>query len=433
MGEPASRVRRYRRQSKLVPAAQRPGRAVSPSTSRASGRRTRLAPHSAPRARAPESRAPACVCAAAGRDDFLLARRSDLGRLDPATRRIRTARAEEGRKTCCACWPICRPMGTVGPVPLTEVRDVLADRLRSLEVDPPANRYGRVFVGSPHQARGRSFKVVFVPGLAERLFPQKLREDPLLLDDAAHELAGLSTTNPIAPTSNGSCCAWRSALPRSPVRVVPAHRNLRSPGARAVVLCAGDHARRHRPRARPPTPRTDGGAGVAREPRLAGARRRRRCHRRSRARPVGAPAPDAERRRHEGTCALHAHAERLPPPFGHRALGAGGEALVAVRRPRARHRRDTRVFCRPSGSTSAPIPCRRFRNTPRVRISSFCRLRIASRRSKSPSRCSAWIRSRKGSLFHQVQAEFFRALQKAEALRSPKSTWTRCLRCSTTR
>ena len=76
-----------------------------------------------------------------------------------------------------------RPMGTVGPVPLTEVRDVLADRLLSLEVDPPANRYGRVFVGSPHQARGRSFKVVFVPGLAERLFPQKLREDPLLLDE----------------------------------------------------------------------------------------------------------------------------------------------------------------------------------------------------------------------------------------------------------
>jgi ATP-dependent helicase/nuclease subunit B len=89
-----------------------------------------------------------------------------------------------------------RPMGTVGPVPLTEVRDVLADRLRSLEIDPPANRYGRVFVGSPHQARGRSFKVVFVPGLAERLFPQKLREDPLLLDDLRSELAGSLTKQP---------------------------------------------------------------------------------------------------------------------------------------------------------------------------------------------------------------------------------------------
>src|SRR5581483_11903631 len=54
------------------------------------------------------------------------------------------------------------------------------------------SRYGRVFVGSPHQARGRSFKVVFVPGLAERLFPQKLREDPLLLDELRGDLdAGL--------------------------------------------------------------------------------------------------------------------------------------------------------------------------------------------------------------------------------------------------
>ena len=68
--------------------------------------------------------------------------------------------------------------------------------------------------------------------------------------------------------------------------------------------------------------------------------------------------------------------------------------------------------CRPSGSAGARIPCRRFRNTPRVRISSFCRRRIASRRWKNQSRFSAWTRSRKGSLFHQVQAEFFRALQK---------------------
>jgi RecB family exonuclease len=81
-----------------------------------------------------------------------------------------------------------RPMATVGPVSLMEVRDVLADRLLSLEVEPPANRYGRVFIGSPHQARGRAFKVVFAPGLAERLFPQKLREDPLLLDDLRQEL-----------------------------------------------------------------------------------------------------------------------------------------------------------------------------------------------------------------------------------------------------
>jgi CRISPR/Cas system-associated exonuclease Cas4 (RecB family) len=81
-----------------------------------------------------------------------------------------------------------RPMGSVGPVSVIEVRDVLAARLLSLEVEPPANRYGRVFVGSPHQARGRVFKVVFAPDLAERMFPQKLREDPLLLDDLRSDL-----------------------------------------------------------------------------------------------------------------------------------------------------------------------------------------------------------------------------------------------------
>jgi ATP-dependent helicase/nuclease subunit B len=81
-----------------------------------------------------------------------------------------------------------RPMAAVGPVMLPEVRDVLADRLAELEVEPPAQRYGRVFVCSPGQVRGRAFRIGFVPGLAERLFPQKLREDPLLLDDLRREI-----------------------------------------------------------------------------------------------------------------------------------------------------------------------------------------------------------------------------------------------------
>ena len=83
-----------------------------------------------------------------------------------------------------------RPMAAVGPVTVAEVRDVLADRLAALEVEPPAYRYGRVFVCGPDQVRGRIFRVGFVPGLAERLFPQKLREDPLLLDDLRREIGG---------------------------------------------------------------------------------------------------------------------------------------------------------------------------------------------------------------------------------------------------
>jgi len=75
-----------------------------------------------------------------------------------------------------------RALGPVGPVALDEVRDVLAEDLATMAERPPAVRYGRVFVGALEQARGRAFDVVFVPGLAERIFPQKPREDPMLLD-----------------------------------------------------------------------------------------------------------------------------------------------------------------------------------------------------------------------------------------------------------
>ena len=76
-----------------------------------------------------------------------------------------------------------RPMSEIGPVSLEEARDVIAERLLLLESEPPKSRYGRVFVGGPQQARGRTFKVVFVPGLAERMFPQKPHEDPMMLDE----------------------------------------------------------------------------------------------------------------------------------------------------------------------------------------------------------------------------------------------------------
>ena len=89
-----------------------------------------------------------------------------------------------------------RPMGAIGPVTLDEAARVLADRLSTIEAEPPARRYGRVFVASPAQLRGRSFDVVFVPALAERMFPQKPREDPLLLDEARVQLGVDLTAQP---------------------------------------------------------------------------------------------------------------------------------------------------------------------------------------------------------------------------------------------
>jgi ATP-dependent helicase/DNAse subunit B len=75
------------------------------------------------------------------------------------------------------------PMSEVGPVSLDEVYDVLSERLGILRAEPPKRRYGRVFVGSIEEGRGRSFDVVFLPGLAEGLFPRRALEDPLLLDE----------------------------------------------------------------------------------------------------------------------------------------------------------------------------------------------------------------------------------------------------------
>jgi CRISPR/Cas system-associated exonuclease Cas4 (RecB family) len=95
------------------------------------------------------------------------------------------------------------PMGAIGPIGLDEAAEVLAWRLASIEAEPPARRYGRVLVTTPTQLRGRSFDVVFVPALAERLFPQKPREDPLLLDDARAMIDSFGATPDVGRTLLG--------------------------------------------------------------------------------------------------------------------------------------------------------------------------------------------------------------------------------------
>jgi CRISPR/Cas system-associated exonuclease Cas4 (RecB family) len=86
------------------------------------------------------------------------------------------------------------PMAEVGPVDLAEVRIVLERRLVDVVQPPSERRFGRVFVASTEEARGLVFDVVFVPGLAEKIFPQKIAEDPILPDGARHALdRGLPT------------------------------------------------------------------------------------------------------------------------------------------------------------------------------------------------------------------------------------------------
>lgn len=73
-------------------------------------------------------------------------------------------------------------LGELGPVSVDQVLRVLEEHLGELRVPPEPRRYGQLWVGSTDQVAGHSFRVVLLPGLAERQFPLPLREDPLLLD-----------------------------------------------------------------------------------------------------------------------------------------------------------------------------------------------------------------------------------------------------------
>jgi RecB family exonuclease len=90
-----------------------------------------------------------------------------------------------------------RPMSGLGPVSLDEVREVLAHRLAFLRTESPDRRYGRIFVATTAELAGLSFDVVFLPGLAEDIFPKKAFEDPLLLDDARRAISPQLDTQPV--------------------------------------------------------------------------------------------------------------------------------------------------------------------------------------------------------------------------------------------
>ncbi len=98
------------------------------------------------------------------------------------------------------------PMAEVGPLELSEVRAVLSARLAEVTELPEGRRQGHVFVAPVDAARGLSFDIVFVPGLAERVFPQKIREDPLLPDTLR------ASISPHLETSRARIASERLAL-----------------------------------------------------------------------------------------------------------------------------------------------------------------------------------------------------------------------------
>lgn len=87
------------------------------------------------------------------------------------------------------------PMAPIGPVGLDEVLSVLRALLLETSVPPSVQRYGKVFVGPIDAARALSFDAVFVPGLAEKMFPRKIVEEPILLDRARAKIGADLPTN----------------------------------------------------------------------------------------------------------------------------------------------------------------------------------------------------------------------------------------------
>jgi len=85
------------------------------------------------------------------------------------------------------------PMGSVGPVALNDVLMVLEPLLLQAAVPPASQRYGRVLVAPIDAARGTNFDAVFVPGLAEKMFPRKIVEEPILVDAVRQQIGGLVT------------------------------------------------------------------------------------------------------------------------------------------------------------------------------------------------------------------------------------------------
>jgi superfamily I DNA/RNA helicase len=135
------------------------------------------------------------------------------------------------------------PMGPVGPVMLNEVLIVLERLLLEVAVPPPSQRYGKVFVGPIEAVRGLSFDAVFVPGLAERMFPRKIVEEPILLDALRIQIGGGLTTN--QSRLENERLALALAVGAAECRICFSY-----PRLDLVLLCAGGRAGHRGPTSR---------------------------------------------------------------------------------------------------------------------------------------------------------------------------------------
>ena len=99
------------------------------------------------------------------------------------------------------------PLRDMGPVDLGQVMALLESQSTEFVSDGEDGRQGCVYLASVEELRGQSFSVVFVVGLAERIFPLKVLQDPLLLDSQRSAVEN-GTTGDAAPRSR-----WQTICP----------------------------------------------------------------------------------------------------------------------------------------------------------------------------------------------------------------------------
>ena len=241
-----------------------------------------------------------------------------------------------------------------GAISLTELQIVLHPWLAFLRDALPDDVKTGPWVGPIEEAAGRSFDVVFVPGLAERGFPRRVQEDPLLPDEARRRLS------PDLPTRRSesererarlrlSLEAASRAVHASWPRLDPAKGRPRVPSLYALELARAVQGRLPalaalRGRGRGASPEDLGLVGPARSE---GGDRQRRVRS---GRPGGQPGRAHPQRRVRSLPGRGRHAPSPRP----RPAGPG--------RPLARGRRATRWF-RGRARAQRPFP-RKTRTAP---------------------------------------------------------------------
>ncbi|HEX7666075.1 MAG TPA: PD-(D/E)XK nuclease family protein, partial [Polyangiaceae bacterium] len=103
-------------------------------------------------------------------------------------------------------------------------------RLCTLVERPTTRRYGSVYVGEPSDVRGLTFDVVFVVGVAEKVFPKKVAHDPIFPDKTRAKVDSSLETNAVR-TANERL-ALRLAVGAATRRLVVSYPRLDSDLAR---------------------------------------------------------------------------------------------------------------------------------------------------------------------------------------------------------